>query len=640
MLRERPRASLHDLQRLLARARTSAALGGGPSVAVDDTSLRPAKLNEVVVRVKMARGAGVALLAVGAAFLADSHARADSVAVKLDPAPGPAAELPPFRPGAPKAWEDPGAGLWSRTANFAIAASGNLQQDLPLFSWSPPGVGAPIDVRLVQNSADAQLDGPLGRSVRLAVAAKLTVGVDAVSIEEPDGTVRVFTRQGASFASEVFDHDRLEASGDGYVLRLPYGFTRVFSRGHGEAYLETSGRDRVGDATTFTYDAADRLVEVKDSAGRAATFHVAGNVYDAIVDPEGRVFSLRYASGFLIQIAGPALASGQAPTLNFYWDGPTRQLRGRSSWASGPGAIFAYDDQNRVTAYRAWGDEGTGQITYAPNTVTLTTPVSVTSWRYEQGALVEQTDAQGRRTRIARDARHRIVALTDTLDKVTRYTYDDADNPVTEQDPAGAVVRRAYDARHRVTATTDPFGQTTVRTYDDLDDVTSVTNALGEHETYSFDARGNLLAAIDFAGKTRFTATYNALGHPLTQTDARGRTTATTYDARGSWLTARASDGTVTSRTVSLLGRTLTTTNALGETTTVTYDALGRATSTTDPTNGRVSVTRDVEGRVVAFGDATGPTAQTATFTWSPERFVASNTVNGRPVRVAAPVSQ
>ncbi len=45
--------------------------------------------------------------------------------------------------------------MWSATGDWAVSPNGNCQQRISLFSWAPPGVGAPIGVTLFYNSADA-----------------------------------------------------------------------------------------------------------------------------------------------------------------------------------------------------------------------------------------------------------------------------------------------------------------------------------------------------------------------------------------------------------------------------------------------------------------------------------------------------
>jgi YD repeat-containing protein len=554
------------------------------------------------------------------------------------PATGGVPRLPPLRPGVPKPWEDPGAALGSDDLE-TISASGNLRMRVPLFVWATPGVGPAIGLAYVYNSADVSFEGPLGHSVRLDAAA--TLGVDAdgvVTITEPDGTPRSFRPAGEGFVGETFERCELARTGSGYELRHAGGFVRTFTTGHGR-FLETARRDRVGDVATFVYDDADRLVEVRDSVGRSARLHVDGARYDAIVDPEGHTFHLIYSSGYLIQIRGPSLAAtGETLTLNFYWDGPSRQLLGRSTWSGAPGAIYKYDAANRVTSIRSF-DGASRDLVYGDGSVTLQNASGAFTFRYVDGALAEHVDPQGRRTRFDRDARRRPVAITDPSGRQDRYEYDDGDNRIAHVDGAGRRTTSIFDTRHRPIVVTDSIGQVTRMAYNELDLVTSRTDAAGDTTSYGYDEVGNLVSIVDFAGVTRYAATYNAHGHPVSVTDELGRTTTTTYDERGSWIAVSAPDGRTVTRTVSALGRTLASTNELGEMTTPGYDELGRAISTAGSFGAAARVVADAEGRIVSFEDRAGPTPQAATLTWGPDRYVTSNTLNGRPVRTAAPVS-
>ncbi|MBQ4591147.1 MAG: hypothetical protein IJB20_03865, partial [Clostridia bacterium] len=76
------------------------------------------------------------------------------------------------------------------------------------------------------------------------------------------------------------------------------------------------------------------------------------------------------------------------------------------------------------------------------------------------------------------------------------------------------------------------------------------------------------------------TATYDALGNVLTQTDAMGNTTSYTYDTMGRVLTVTDALNNVTSYTYDALGRLLTTTDARGTVTRNTYDAVGNLLQT------------------------------------------------------------
>lgn len=558
--------------------------------------------------------------------------------------------LPPLRPGAPMPWEHPGSDLWNDEDSVAFSAGGNLRQSFPLFRWWPPGLGPAIDVGLVQNSADVDVEGPLGRGLRLGVAATLRVdGAGVVTIEEADGTARAFQRppQGGPYVGARFDFDRLERTDvSRWTLRCGGGLARIFTEGKTGKFLETSRRDRVGDAVTLAYDAGDRLTTITDSAGRTATFRLNGAVYDAIVDPEGHTFSLLYETDSLIQVTGPATDTGAKLTMNLYWDDAPRRLRGRSTWSGGPGAVFTYDATNRVTSIRRFDSGEASEISYGDGTLTVREGSGTSLWEYDDGALAARVDPQGRRSLFSRDANKRVIAATDPAGRTTRYEYNDADDVTAVVDPAGGRMESVYDQRHRVVTATDPFGQVSKATYNDFDEVLTQTNALGETTSYTYDNRGNMVLARDFVGVRRLAVTYSALGHPLTETDALGRVTTTTYDGKGSWLSVRGPDGATTSRTVSLLGRTLSTTNALGEKKTIGYDALARAVSSTEEPSstgapgGSVRVARDVEGRVVSFDDSTGPVAQGRAFTWAPDRYLATSSVNGRPVRTAPPRSR
>ncbi|MCI0653462.1 MAG: hypothetical protein L0Y39_03155 [Methylococcaceae bacterium] len=99
-----------------------------------------------------------------------------------------------------------------------------------------------------------------------------------------------------------------------YELRWPDGRIDIFSRpDSGQAYLRkiflTEQRDAQGNAVTLTYDAALRIVEIKDALGQ-----VTGLAYEepaepykitAVTDPFGRAASFIYEDGLLTSITDP-----------------------------------------------------------------------------------------------------------------------------------------------------------------------------------------------------------------------------------------------------------------------------------------------------------------------------------------------
>ena len=179
------------------------------------------------------------------------------------------------------------------------------------------------------------------------------------------------------------------------------------------------------------------------------------------------------------------------------------------------------------------------------------------------------------------------------LTVTTDHTYDDHGRPTSETSSAGQSTTHSYGNR---TETTTTAGRSFTQAYDAWgglvrsDDPAGVTHyryasvgkprrvsALGAVTTMAYDGAGNRLELTDpDAGTTR--CTYAADGTPLTETDARGVTTAHTYDDLGRPVKTQVGAtaitrayGTAGNERLRLVRETLG-----GNTVAYTHDALGR----------------------------------------------------------------
>ena len=79
-----------------------------------------------------------------------------------------------------------------------------------------------------------------------------------------------------------------------------------------------------------------------------------------------------------------------------------------------------------------------------------------------------------------RDAKGRIVTITDPAGHVQSYAYDGNDDLVAHTDPTGALSRYAYDRRHGLIEVRDALGTSRVRNdYDDTGRLIRMTDAAG-----------------------------------------------------------------------------------------------------------------------------------------------------------------
>lgn len=208
----------------------------------------------------------------------------------------------------------------------------------------------------------------------------------------------------------------------------------------------------------------------------------------------------------------------------------------------------------------------------------------VTTYTYVTNALPEkETDPLGNEIKYSYDPLNRLIRKQGD-GRQTTYEYDPSGNVVAVTDPGTNVVRMAYDSWGRLTGRTNAAGQVTTYGYDLAGNLTSVVLPGGIAGTYryllnNYDALGRLLHAAFYAGGGRIinrSASYDAAGNKLSDTDPLGAITSYTYDAYGRQTQVQLPDGSPTSYAYRPDGGLDTVTDALGNAKHFLYDLAGR----------------------------------------------------------------
>ena len=287
------------------------------------------------------------------------------------------------------------------------------------------------------------------------------------------------------------------------------------------------------------------------------------------------------------------------------------------------------------------------------------------------------------------DGYGRVSKAIDPLGQNTTTAYDDSSNPVLAKsfDASGTLLSQTggeYDALDRRTASArlELETGTELRSstgYDAAGNVTSQTDALNRTASSRYDGAGRLVESIDPAGNRLaqtldaggnavlrerievlpeggtvtipVTGTFDALGRPLSATDALGNTTRTAYDARGNALRRVDAEGNLTTFGYDGLDRLTRTvrpegisvdyqydgnsrlrfyTDALGNTTEWLYDARNRKERTIYPDGTEEGYGYDGADNVETITDANGSTVT--------QGFDASNRLTSRTVTLGAGV--
>ena len=344
--------------------------------------------------------------------------------------------------------------------------------------------------------------------------------------------------------------------------------------------------DATGHASTFTYDALNRLTRSEDAAQQVTTY-----TYDA----NGNLTTLTNPRGFATTLDYDA-----ANRLASSTDALTQTLR------------FAYDHNG--------------------NLVTLTDPQGiVTGYAYDaldrlealtQNARPGQpaTSEQNVTTRFAYDLNGNLRFVHDPRGTfVTEHRYDAANRRILTIDAEGGQTVSAYDKVDNRTGVTDANGHTTTTTFDGLNRRTRLTNAEGHHVDFAYDRLGNLLTLTDARGNAS-TYAYDGMNRVVTSTDAAGGVWGYTYDAVGNLLAERDANQHVTIFAYDVLNRQTSRTDAEGHTTSLTYDANGNPLTLTDGNNHVTTSTYDALDRLATRTNAENETTRYA-YDWQGDQI-------------------
>ena len=399
--------------------------------------------------------------------------------------------------------------------------------------------------------------------------------------------------------------------------------------------------DPLGHTTTYTYDAVGNRTSVKDANNHTTTY-----TYDSRgrlaseTSPTGGTRSNSYdGAGNLATTTDP-----NNRTTGYSYDAANR--RTSETTPSGSTTTYTYDrDGNLTTIVDPRGnvsganpaDHATTQTYDADGRLlTSTDPLaSVTTFAYDAvGNRLSVTDPDGNATTYAYDALNRLVAITAPDLSVTGFSYDPAGNLTSKTDADNHTTTYAYDADDQLTSITSPAGQHWTNAYDLAGNLTSTIDANGNSTpangdgttTYSYDA-ANRLTAIDYSDLTPDVQFgYDAAGNRTSMSDGAGtqtygydtsdRLTQRTrgpdtfsyqYDAAGNVTRRTYPDGTIADYTYTPDERLAAVTSA-GETTNYAYDPAGNLQQTTLPASNGYAETRtyDRANRLIELKNANG----------------------------------
>jgi RHS repeat-associated protein len=407
------------------------------------------------------------------------------------------------------------------------------------------------------------------------------------------------------------------------------------------------------------------------------------------VGPLGRGWFTFWQTALSVKPDGTVLITGQAGTQRRFQ--PDRRggylaMTGDQGTltAVGGGAFTLRELDGRVTGFR-----GDGSLDYLQDT----NGNRITAG-YTGGRLTSLAHSSGQALQIAYNAAGLIATVTDPVGRVTRYSYDDANQhlltvlefngrltqytyaadhallsvtypagthdffsydgqghlidihhdggaqpitfaygpagTVTATDAASGTTKYFFDPQGQPAKVQDPLGHTVYLSYDDHFNLVQATDSAGQNYTYGYDAKGHLVRSTGSLGQVTAASHAGPFNRLASVTDANGNTTQYGYDGKGNLQYTTYADGTMESLAYDPVGDVIRATNRRGHPINYGYDTSGRLLSKTFADSSQVTYGYDPRGNLTSTRDAGG----TTTLTYDPnDRLTQITYPSGRFLR-------
>ncbi|MFI0967750.1 DUF6531 domain-containing protein [Streptomyces sp. NPDC021080] len=484
-----------------------------------------------------------------------------------------------------------------------------------------PAPGVPLTIGRVYSS-DNTLTGALGKGWQLPWETRLSIGSngDAVLIGEGGSRHAYVKKSDGTFTTPGEARSKLTSDGNGYKVTTVDHSTYGFNAAGQLAEV----KDRSGRGLTLSYTGS-QPTQITDAAGRSATLRYTGALLETLTLADGRVVDYGYTGD---QLTSVTALDGKTETYGYDTSGRLNAVTNARSKrvtfnvydtqgrvitqtdALGHDTTFAYSkngvfDQVDVTA----PDHGVWTDVYYKNVLfTQLDPLNNKSYyRYDKFFnRTSEIDAEVRETQYQYDGSGRLTRRSNSASDED-WSYDANGNVATYQDGEYNKTVFGYNTANQLTTVKDPLGKTTTYGYNAATGLLeAATTARGKTTSYGYDADGNLKTLTTPAGK-KTTYTYFPSGQVKTVVDPRGNvtgadpekyTTSYTYDAADRVKTVTDARGNATSYGYDEVGNLKTLTDARQRTTSYDYDDADRLTTVTDPALKQTLLGYDPAGRL------------------------------------------
>jgi RHS repeat-associated protein len=231
-----------------------------------------------------------------------------------------------------------------------------------------------------------------------------------------------------------------------------------------------------------------------------------------------------------------------------------------------------------------------------------------------RGNLVKVIDAASNVVGRAYDGAGNLIFLTNRNSNVWTFQYDGANRLTNTISPLGHSSSRVYNNRGLLQSTTDPLLQTTSFGYDARARMASKTDSLGTNN-YQYDGNNNLTLLTNLGTGVKLSWSYDAYNRATSFTNAAGYVIQYRYDNNGNVTSLIYPGNRPVYYYYDSNNRLTNVTDWAGRQTTFSYDLAGHLTGISRPNNTLRSMAYDADGELTNIVERTTDQFPIAFFT-------------------------
>jgi RHS repeat-associated protein len=306
---------------------------------------------------------------------------------------------------------------------------------------------------------------------------------------------------------------KYEYNGFRQVLRTISANNRTNSYNYCTCGSLESSTDPGGNSTLFFYDNAGRLLETiyPDQYRVTNIFDLHGNLIKT-VDSSGSAVT----NWFNNQGLKYAVQNAAGYTSYIVFDKEDHVATNYD--ANGVPVVSTYDKLGRVLS-RSYPDTGTETFGYsAAGLIAYTNQLGlITRYTYDEaGRKTAETNANQETIRFTYNAASDLLTLTDGKNQVTTWNYDGFGRLTNKLDQSSVeILRYAYDANDRLTNRWSNEKLDTRYAFDPAGNLTNISYNASGTVRFGYDALNRVTNMVDAIGTTRYS--YDTMGRPLTE---------------------------------------------------------------------------------------------------------------------------